>query len=94
MIIKLELYNTEVKLILDCNLSYYNLDITVHGLVMIFLFLMPSLFGGLGNMLLPIYSGMPDMILPRMNNLSILILVIVLGLFILALVSEYNIGAG
>jgi cytochrome c oxidase subunit I len=47
----------------------YNQLFTIHGTVMIFLFVAP--FGiGLGNYLLPLQVGAPDMAFPRLNALS------------------------
>jgi cytochrome c oxidase subunit I len=47
----------------------YNQLFTVHGTLMIFLFVAP--FGiGLGNYLLPLQVGAPDMAFPRLNALS------------------------
>uniref|UniRef100_UPI0023AAA318 cytochrome c oxidase subunit I n=1 Tax=Ogmocotyle ailuri TaxID=2935503 RepID=UPI0023AAA318 len=48
----------------------YNYVITIHGVTMIFFFLMPVLIGGFGNYLLPLLLGIPDLNLPRLNALS------------------------
>jgi len=52
------------------SLNSYNAYITLHGLVMIFYFVMPFIIGGAGNYLLPIECAAADMALPRINNLS------------------------
>ncbi|MBI4356553.1 MAG: cytochrome c oxidase subunit I [Gammaproteobacteria bacterium] len=53
--------------------DFFNQMSTLHGLIMIFGFLMPS-FVGLANWQIPMMIGAPDMALPRMNNLSFWIL--------------------
>jgi cytochrome c oxidase subunit 1 len=62
LIIKIELYESGNRIISSDNLNFYNLDITLHGLIMIFFVLMPGLFGGLGNYLIPIYVGSPEIV--------------------------------
>ncbi|MGH2573675.1 MAG: cytochrome c oxidase subunit I [Actinomycetota bacterium] len=47
----------------------YNQLFTIHGTIMIFLFVAPFAIG-LGNYLLPLQIGAPDMAFPRMNALS------------------------
>lgn len=48
----------------------YNYVVTIHGVTMIFFFLMPILIGGFGKYLLPILLGIVDLNLPRLNALS------------------------
>ena len=48
----------------------YNKLFTLHGVVMIFFFLIPSIPAVLGNFLLPIMIGTKDLAFPRINLLS------------------------
>lgn len=94
LIIKIELYESGNRIISSDNLNFYNLDITLHGLIMIFFVLMPGLFGGLGNYLVPIYVGSPEIIFPRLNNCSVVFTSLSLVIMLLALLTEYSIGPG
>src|SRR5262249_28584299 len=49
--------------------SVYNQLFTMHGTVMIFLFIIPML-AGFGNYVAPLQIGAPDMAFPRINALS------------------------
>lgn len=51
--------------------QYYNILITSHAMLMIFFFIMPTLLGGLGNLLLPMLLGVPEMVFPKLNNLAL-----------------------
>lgn len=53
----------------------YNKSFTAHGVVMIFLFLIPSIPAVLGNFLLPIMIGTKDVAFPRLNLMSFYIYV-------------------
>jgi len=48
----------------------YNAVFTVHGVVMIFLFIIPGIPGSFGNLLLPIQIGARDVAFPRLNLAS------------------------
>ncbi len=48
----------------------YNKIFTMHGVVMVFFFLIPSIPGTLGNFLLPLMIGARDMAFPKINLLS------------------------
>src|SRR5215210_1031 len=66
----------------------YNKFFTMHGVVMVFLFLIPSVPATLGNFLVPLMIGAKDLAFPRINLLSWYILVLG-GIFIL-----YSVVAG
>ena len=51
----------------------YNKVFTQHGIIMVFLFLIPVIPAILGNFLLPIMIGAKDLALPRINLLSLYI---------------------
>src|SRR5205807_5462718 len=51
----------------------YNRTFTLHGVVMIFFFLIPSIPAILGNFLIPIMIGAKDLALPRVNLISLYI---------------------
>jgi cytochrome c oxidase subunit I len=48
----------------------YNQLMTMHGVTMIFLFIIPMTIGAFGNYLVPLVIGARDMAFPRMNALS------------------------
>lgn len=48
----------------------YNAFFTVHGVIMVFLFVIPSVPASLGNLFLPIQLGAEDVAFPRINLLS------------------------
>jgi len=67
MLIRLELL-TPGKELVDANT--YNRIFTLHGAVMIFLFIIPSIPASLGNFVLPQMIGAKDVAFPRLNLTS------------------------
>jgi cytochrome c oxidase subunit 1 len=67
MLIRIELL-TPGPTIMDA--MTYNRMFTLHGVVMIFLFMIPAIPSGFGNFLLPIMVGAKDVAFPRLNLLS------------------------
>jgi len=64
----------------------YNRMFTLHGAVMIFLFVLPAIPSGLGNFVLPIMLGAKDVAFPRLNLFSLHLFVIGMLFFISVLV--------
>ncbi|MFB3916872.1 MAG: cytochrome c oxidase subunit I [Terriglobales bacterium] len=60
----------------------YNKMFTMHGLVMIFFFLIPSVPAVLGNFLIPLMIGAKDVAFPKINLLSWYIYMLGAGMFI------------
>ena len=52
------------------NRNFYNQMFTLHGAVMIFLFIIPGIPAIMGNFLLPLMLGAKDVAFPRLNLLS------------------------
>src|SRR6266542_3671512 len=67
LLIRLELL-TPGPTIMDA--MTYNRLFTLHGVVMIFLFMIPAIPSGFGNFLVPIMLGAKDVAFPRINLLS------------------------
>lgn len=67
LIIRLELLTPKGDLV---QADTYNKMFTMHGLVMIFFFLIPSIPAVLGNFLIPLMIGAKDVAFPKLNLLS------------------------
>merc|ERR1712187_519461 len=94
VLMRIELYSSGNRIISPENQNFYNVSITLHGLLMIFFLVMPGLFGGFGNSFAPIFQGSPEVVYPRVNNFSILLLFLSYFLTIFSLISEFGGGTG
>merc|ERR1712047_139477 len=94
VLMRIELYSSGNRIISPENQNFYNVSVTLHGLLMIFFLVMPGLFGGFGNYFVPVFQGSPEVVYPRVNNLSILILFLSYFFVILSLISEFGGGTG
>jgi cytochrome c oxidase subunit 1 len=65
----------------------YNQVFTLHGAIMVFLFIIPSVPAALGNFLLPLMLGAKDVAFPKLNLLSFY-LYSVASVFFIAAMSE------
>ncbi len=69
------------------SLQAYNQVFTLHGAVMVFLFIIPSIPAALGNFLLPIMLGAKDVAFPRLNLGSFYLWIAGAIFFLVALVT-------
>ena len=67
LVLRFELLSPE-KIILTA--KQYNQMFTLHGAVMVFLFIVPSIPATLGNFFLPLQIGANDVAFPRLNLAS------------------------
>ena len=72
LLVRTELF-TRGKTLMDADT--YNRMFTLHGVVMVFLFIIPSVPAALGNFILPIQLGAKDVAFPRLNLWSFYIYV-------------------
>ncbi len=66
-LVRLELLTPQPDLVAS---DTYNKLFTMHGIVMVFLFLVPSVPATIGNFLMPIMVGAKDLAFPKINLLS------------------------
>lgn len=67
VLFRLELLTPQADLV---SLDNYNRLFTVHGIIMIFFFLVPAIPSVLGNFLIPLMIGARDLAYPRLNLAS------------------------
>ncbi|PLX69372.1 MAG: cytochrome c oxidase subunit I [Denitrovibrio sp.] len=80
--IRLELF-TPGKTIMEA--QTYNAVFTLHGVIMIFIVVIPSIPAAFGNIILPIHLGAEDVAFPRLNLFSWWLYMIGTGLALLSL---------
>lgn len=66
-IIRLEFAYPGVGVLAGDSLQYLSIA-TAHGVIMVFFMIMPAIFGGFGNFLLPTQLGVHDVAFPRLNS--------------------------
>jgi cytochrome c oxidase subunit 1 len=89
---RLELVSPGQRMFL--NTDMYNVYITGHGLLMIFGFAMPMLFGAFGNLLVPLLIHSPEVGYAKLNNFSYVIYVSSLQLVLEAHLQDVMTGLG
>merc|ERR1711985_170283 len=94
VLIRIELCSSGNRIISPENQNFYNVSITLHGILMIFFLVMPALFGGFGNYFGPIFQGSPEVVFPRINNFSILLLFLSYLQLIMSVITEFGGGSG
>src|SRR5262249_48007259 len=67
VLFRLELMTPEADLV---RAETYNKLFTLHGVIMVFFFLIPSIPAVLGNFVIPLMIGARDLAFPRLNLLS------------------------
>jgi cytochrome c oxidase subunit 1 len=90
LLIRLELLTPQPDLVAS---DTYNKLFTMHGIIMIFLFLIPSVPATLGNFFIPMMIGARDLALPKLNLLSWYLLVIG-GIFTLTSLAMGGVDTG
>jgi cytochrome c oxidase subunit 1 len=90
LLIRLELLTPAGDLVTS---QTYNQLFTMHGIIMIFFFLIPSIPAVLGNFLVPMMIGARDLAFPRLNLLSWYIYVVG-GLFTLTAIITGGVDTG
>ncbi len=94
---RMELQEPGMQFFADAHV--FNTFTTAHGLIMVFFMIMPSLFGGFGNWIVPLMIGAPDMAFPRLNNISFWLLpsaltMLVISLFVPGPAGGLGVGGG
>ena len=74
--------------------AMYNQMFTLHGAVMVFSFIIPSIPAALGNLVLPMMLGAKDVAFPRLNLFSFYLWVIGTGFLLYAILAGYGLDTG
>ncbi len=86
MLIRLHLFQPDGMIFKGAEANnYYNQVFTLHGAIMVFLFIIPSVPAALGNFLVPVMLGAKDVAFPRLNLFSFYLWVFGAIFFICAL---------
>src|SRR4030067_1954982 len=85
LLMRTELMGLNTKIV---SAQTYNALFTLHGVIMVFLFIIPGMPAILGNFLMPIQIGAKDVIFPRINLLTWYLFVIGRVLVIISLFAQ------
>ena len=89
-LIRLELFTPTREFLTD---DLYNRVFTLHGIIMVWFFLVPLIPATLGNFVLPLMIGAPDVAFPKLNLMS-WYLTLIGGLFVLGAVLMGGVDTG
>ena len=91
LVLRSHLFSYEGAFLSD---DMYNQMFTLHGAIMVFSFIIPSVPAALGNMVLPIMLGAKDVAFPRMNLASFYLWIIGTGCLFCAILSGHGLDTG
>ena len=89
LIFRLELFNPGRDLM---SANTYNVFMTLHGAIMVFLFIVPGIPATLGNFLLPLMIGAKDVAFPRLNLASFYVYLLGATVAVASLLSPADTG--
>ena len=91
LILRSHLFTFDSTMLSD---DMYNQMFTLHGAVMVFSFIIPSIPAALGNIVLPMMLGAKDVAFPRMNLASFYLWIIGTGCLLAAILSGKGLDTG
>ena len=91
LVLRSHLFTFDSKMLSD---DMYNQMFTLHGAVMVFSFIIPSIPAALGNIVLPMMLGAKDVAFPRMNLASFYLWIIGTGCLLAAILSGKGLDTG
>lgn len=68
--------------------------VTIHGVTMIFFLVMPTIWGGAGNLMQPVTIGSAEVAFPLINNFSLVLLLTSFGFVLMGVTGEWSVGYG
>jgi len=94
VLMRIELSNCNNMIIAIQCTEFYNTTITLHALTMVFFMVMPVLYGGYGNLCLPLQIGSGEVCYPRMNNGAFWLVPVSYIVMMMSVIVEHTMGPG
>ena len=94
IIMRFELARAGAHIICHESPNTYNMLITLHGITMIFFFVMPFLWGAIANVFQPITVLSGEVAFPTINNLSLIVLLVSIIFALSVITGEFIAGLG